>query len=128
MDKLKYKTFTWPNNPAHCHVEASREPRYNPETKAFSGLGPVCRTITGSGAFFGVNAYTQFKALAVLLGESTAGTLNHPIWGSCTAFFTELTLEQEPREGYVAYTFTFREADSTGGIPKAAAAPVTAES
>lgn len=117
MDNMTFKTFTWPVNPERYAVQSRRVPVYS-DTDAFTGLGPVLRTITGSGAFFGADAYTSFQSLSALLADGTAGTLVHPVWGSLTAFLTELTLAQEPRAAYVAYTFTFREADSSGGIPK----------
>lgn len=120
-DTLRYKTFIWPENPERYRVESLREPEYVTDdagVTSFSGLGERKRTVTGSGCFTGANAYTDFKALEALTKAATAGTLTHPVWGTMTAFFTGLTLEQEPRENYVAYSFTFREADSSGGIPQ----------
>lgn len=121
MDKLSYKTFTWPENPERYRVESKREPVYSTAedgTVTFAGLGPRKRVITGSGCFEGSDAYTNFKALEALTAQTGSGALVHPVWGTVTAFFTELTLEQEPKADYVAYSFTFREADSDGGIPQ----------
>ena len=121
MDKLKFKTFIWPENPERYRVESKREPVYSKTedgTRTFDGLGPRKRVVTGSGCFAGSDAYTNFKALEALTADVTAGALVHPVWGTVTAFFTGLVLEQEPRENYVAYSFTFREADSSGAIPE----------
>lgn len=121
MDKLRYKTFTWPENPERYRVESKREPVYSKNedgSVAFDGLGPRKRVVTGSGCFAGSGAYTNFKALEAMTAQTDAGELEHPVWGTMTAFFTELVMEQEPRADYVAYSFTFREADSSGAIPK----------
>lgn len=121
MDKMKFKTFTWPNNPERYEVEAIRQPVYTKKddgSYAFQGLSGLCRTMTGSGAFVGEGAYDCFKALQTLLGEKTSGTLVHPVWQSATVYFTRLKLTQEPLENYVAYEFAFQEADGTGAIPK----------
>ena len=121
MDKMQFKTFIWPNNPEQYEVEAVRQPVYvknEDGSDRFAGLGSLCRTMTGSGAFAGAGAYDSFKALQALMGEATSGALTHPVWQSSTVYLTRLKLRQEPLEDYVAYEFTFREADAAGTIPK----------
>lgn len=121
MNKMTYKTFTWPRNPEHYRQTYVREPEYGRNAAGdpvFTGMGPKKLTVTGSGAFSGDTAYTDFKALAELFIQPEAGELAHPVWGKVTAYFTELELTQEPREDYVAYRFTFRGTDENGGIPK----------
>lgn len=120
MDKLRYKNYTWPQNPEHYRDSFQREPVYVKDEDgnvSFAGLGALKRTITGSGAFAGDGAYEAFQKLAALC-DVTSGTLTHPVFGAVTAFLTGLEMTQEPRENYVAYSFTFRVADSNGGIPK----------
>ena len=121
MEKLKFKTFTWPANPEEYREEFLREPVYT-KTEAgdsvFSGMGPMKRVITGSGAFTGSNAAASFGSLAALFGETSTGTLTHPLFGNRTVYFTGLELHQSPRKDYVAYSFRFTEADSKGVIPK----------
>lgn len=121
MNKLVYKNYVWPQNPDHYQQDYVREPVYEKndagETE-FTGMGPMKRTITGSGAFFGVTAYTDFLALAKVFEEATCGSLVHPVWGTYSCYFTELRLTQEPRADYVAYRFEFREADADGAIPQ----------
>ena len=72
MDYLSYKTFVWPQNP-HTYVEkTSREPQYVTVDGVvyFDDMGELKRTITGSGTFYGANAYTpevNRKALDLIL-------------------------------------------------------------
>lgn len=119
--KLRYKTFTWPENPSLYRVESVREPVYRTDGEgeaSFAGLGVRQRVVTGEGCFLGRSAYTDFKVLETLVADGTAGALVHPVWGTMTAFLTELTLEQEVEADRVVYRFTFREADSGGAIPQ----------
>lgn len=121
MEKMAFKTFTWPQNPRIYREVFLREPVHKKNylgQYVFAGMGPLKRTITGSGVFFGEGAYTDFRSLAALFDETTAGTLVHPVFGTRTVFFTGLELQQEPKSDYVAYSFTFREADADGSIPK----------
>lgn len=98
-----------------------REPVYTKNAAGeavFSGMGPVKRTVTGSGVFFGENAYADFRQLLALYNGDGCGALVHPVWGTLNAYFTELVLTQEPKSNYVAYKFEFREADADGNIPE----------
>ena len=121
MDKMSFANFIWPNNPEQYEESCARQPMYRKledGTEEFAGMGPVKRVITGSGAFFGNNAYANFKTLLSQLNLQEAATLTHPIWGSRQGFLTELKSQMEPMENYVAYTFEFREANASGEIPK----------
>ena len=121
MNKLTFKTFTWPNNPETYHEDFARDALYDKTDNGdsvFSGMGPMKRVITGSGAFFGTDAYTSFNTLAVLFSDATRGELTHPVWGKRTVYFTKLQMAQGPKSDYVAYSFEFREADADGAIPK----------
>ena len=117
---MQYKNFTWPQPPEQYSEEAERTALYAKDEDGvtqFKGLGPVCRKIVGSGAFTGTDAYTNFEALQALLAEATPGQLDHGTMTPVYAYFTGLRLTQEPRQWYVAYEFTFLEADSEGNIP-----------
>lgn len=121
MNKMKYKVWTWPENPETFRIEAVREPLYTiagDGTISYQGLGPMCRIFSGKGVFQGVDAVDDFNALAVMMANGTVGDLVHPVWGTMKAYLTELTMEEESREDYIVYTFAFREADEDGGIPK----------
>lgn len=120
MDKLKFRMFTWPENPETFQIRAFREPQYTQNgdgTLNFEGLASLCRVITGSGVFCGADAVDDFNALAVIMATGTLGELVHPVWGTINAYFTGLNLEQESREDYVVYSFEFREANEDGTIP-----------
>lgn len=121
MEKLKFKTFTWPINPETCQESFRREPIYSKTSggqSVFSGMGAMKRVITGSGAFLGAGAYSTFQRLSALFAEPAMGTLTHPVWGERTVYFTELQAIQTPKKDYVAYSFTFTEADAEGAIPE----------
>lgn len=120
MEKLKFKDFIWPNNPQRYREDYVREPMYTIDmegTTVFNGLGEPRRIISGSGAFFGEEAYDTFRTLASIFKLNSHGTLVHPVWGSCECFFTKLQMNQEPRSDYVAYEFEFQEVDEDGNLP-----------
>lgn len=120
MNKLSYKTFVWPRNPHTYKEEYIREPQYYTEDKEtyFDGMGDMKRIITGSGAFFGDDAFAQFQKLAALFEDAEPGNLEHPIWGIRYCYFTGLELTQEPKDNYVSYTFEFTGASANGVVPK----------
>lgn len=121
MDKLSFKSFTWPINPEVYQEEYIREPLYaktDDGSSVFSGMGPMKRVITGSGAFFGPDATTNFSKLAALFNSAERGGLDHPVFGTRSVYFTGLQMTQSPKSDYVAYSFEFREADEEGAIPK----------
>lgn len=120
MDKLKYKFWTWPENPETFLIDAVREPMYSiadDGTISYLGIGPLCRTISGKGVFQGADANNHFNALAVIMANGTVGELIHPTWGTIQAYFTGLKMEEDSREEYIVYSFAFREADESGKIP-----------
>ena len=110
---MRYKTFVWPNNPRTYSITYQRhtaQHKFPTGTYALEDLGRACRVMQGEGEFFGPKAYETFKALASVFYEGGEGTLFHPVWMTTGAYFTRLQLMQEPREDYVAYSFTFLEA------------------
>lgn len=120
MDKLSYKTFVWPHNPHTYKEEWIREPQYyTVDGKTYyEGMGEMKRIISGSGTFFGEDAFARFKALSELFAEKTAGNLEHPIWGIRYCYFTGLELTQEPKENCISYKFEFTGALANGQVPK----------
>lgn len=78
-------------------------------------LGRCYKILTGEGEFIGENAYDRFKELAEVFEEGGIGILVHPVWQLTKAYFVKLTLRQEPRENYVAYSFEFWEDISDSG-------------
>lgn len=120
MDYLSYKSFVWPHNPHTYKEESIREPQYITQDGVtyYNGMGNLKRIITGSGVFYGEDAFTQFKKLIKLVEDSSAGNLEHPIWGIRYCYFTGLELTQEPKENYVSYKFEFTQALANGEVPK----------
>lgn len=120
MSLLKYKSYTWPNNPHTYRETLSREPLYVTVdgVSTYSKMSSTHRVITGSGAFFGESAYDDFRELVELAEENSPGTLVHPVWGSRYCYLTRLELNQEPKENYVSYSFEFTQAKSDGTVPR----------
>ena len=121
MDKLTFKTFTWPANPAVFQEQWERNPQYtkdDADNDVFIGMSLAGCTITGEGSFQGETAYSDFLTLRALFLDGSPGHLVHPVWGDIYCYFTGLELTQEPREDYVAYRFIFRRAQSNGVLPK----------
>lgn len=120
MDSLSYKTFVWPQNPHTYKEEYIREPKYRTQDGVtyYDGMGEMQRIISGSGVFFGENAFEHFRSLAELFEEKDAGNLEHPIWGIRYCYFTGLELTQEPKDNCVSYKFEFTGALTNGQVPK----------
>ena len=121
MDKLSYKTFTWPQNPTTYREKAVREPQYITDVNGvvcFTGLGDKKVEITAEGVFFGPQAFQSYKNLAALMEEVSYGTLTHPVWGARYVYLTALDMTQEPRENYVTYRAVFTGMKVGGDIPK----------
>ena len=120
MNKLSYKTFVWPQNPTTYKEEYKREPHYYTVDKVtyFDKMGDMQRYITGTGVFYGEDAFTEFKKLIQLFEAGGAGNLEHPIWGIRYCYFTGLELLQEPQDNYISYKFEFTGAVENGVVPK----------
>ena len=119
MDKLTYKTFTWPQNPHTYKEECIREPHYITvdHVTYYESMGQMQRIITGTGTFFGDTAIADFQRLAELFKENDAGNLQHPLWGIRYCYFTGLELTQEPTKDCVSYRFQFTQALTNGEVP-----------
>jgi len=109
---MSYKGYVWPHNPRTFSVSCGRDvvARRAPYGGwVLQDLGEKHRVFSGEGAFAGEDAYEQFRQLAAVFRENTAGILSHPVWGGVRARFVELKLLEEPRRDYVAYSFVFWE-------------------
>ncbi len=118
---MRYKNFIWPHNPESFHISFARRMAVHPVPFGYEhlqGLSMAHRVMSGQGAFFGRDAYDKFKELATVFYDNTPGRLIHPVWMTTSAWFTALSLTQEPQAAYVSYSFTFRE---DNGLYKAAA-------
>ena len=120
MQPMEYKHFVWPENPETYQIRAIRVPKYSINDLGdyvYDSLGPMSRVVSGTGVFRGEQAYENFNALMVLMANGVAGSLIHPIWGTMSAYLTELKMLGEGRQNYVEYSFTFRESGQDGAIP-----------
>ena len=121
MDKMKFRMFRWEENPEEFGIYMVLEPLYQINDIGqydYLGLGPMCRIYTGKGVFTGPDAVQQFNGLQVLMATRVEGELYHPVWGTGNAYLTELKMTQESRPDYIEYSFTFRETDEKGSIPR----------
>ena len=112
LTPMRYKDYVWPHNPKTYRIQYQRRVAVHKipfGRYAMQDMGLGNRVMTGEGEFFGKDAYGEFKKLASVFYQDGAGTLYHPVWQTSTAYFTQLSLAQEPREDYVRYTFTFWE-------------------
>ncbi len=112
LTAMRYKTFVWPHNPRVYTIDYERNMAVHkvPGGRYFlEELGMTRRIMRGEGEFVGSGAYDTFKELATVFYDSGPGLLFHPLWQSANAYFVDLSLQQEPREDYVKYSFTFWE-------------------
>lgn len=111
---MRYKDFTWPNNPATCTYSCDRsiiKHKY-PELDAveLEDMDSEGVVITGTGEFFGYNAYNYWTELVNVFRSHGIGELYHPIFKDVVmASFKKLNCTLEPRPHYVQYTFEFWE-------------------
>ena len=121
MDRMRFMVFTWDHDPEEFRVEAFCQPEYTVNELGhyeYVGLGPMSRVISGRGVFSGPDAHQNFNALSGIMATRTPGELVMPIWGKTQACLTELKMEQGSRPQHIVYSFTFRETDDVGGIPR----------
>lgn len=113
LSPLKYKTYTWPENPASYKMRFEKNtavhhyPYTNINEVDDTGMKP--REVSGEGEFVGEGAYEEFKKLSSVFYSKGPGALIHPIWQIQQAIFTSLEVEQEPTPNYVKYSFGFIE-------------------
>lgn len=112
MLQMRYKDFIWPNNPHTCALTTRREVathKYPGQGYRLENLGMGQRILTGSGEFYGKDAYKTMKKLLKVFEQEGAGQLIHPVIQMNQAIFSRLKLLQEPRENYATYEFEFLE-------------------
>lgn len=110
LNSMRYKSFTWEYNPAACTYSCQRSyvAHKYPELAGVEledmDINEII--ITGSGEFFGPNAYSNWMKLNAEFKTFGPGAFYHPIFTDVTqALMTKLQAEMEPREDYVAYSF-----------------------
>ena len=112
LSPMRFKNYVWPHNPHTYVIDFRREiAMHKVPLGAYSlqCLGRVNRVLRGEGEFAGEGAYDEFKRLATVFYGNTPGLLIHPVWQESLAYFARLSLEQEPTQNYVHYSFEFWE-------------------
>ena len=109
---MRYKDFIWPNNPYTCAMTTVRDVashKFPGGGYSLEDMGMARRVLSGTGEFYGPQAYSTMKKLMKVFSQEGAGPLVHPVLELSQAIFAELELVQEPREDYVLYRFVFLE-------------------
>ena len=112
LEPMRYKSYTFPHNPRTYTIAFERLTAVHKIPLGRScvrDLGGGCGVPGGAGVFAGVGAYDEFKRLASLFYQDGPGILVHPVWQTASAYFTELSLAEEPLPDYVRYRFAFVE-------------------
>lgn len=110
LARIKYKSFTFPNNPETTSMKCDRsyiKHKY-PELAGneLEDFGVNACIISGSGVFFGKDAYENAKKLYNEYKKKGVGTVKHPIYSWVTrGLMTNLELTNEPEVNTIHYTF-----------------------
>ena len=64
--------------------------------------------ISGTAELFGESCLSDYEKLEQLCRSGRAAALSAPFLGAFSAVLTEITLAAEPREDYIAVSFTFK--------------------
>ena len=110
LNSMRYKSFTWEFNPASCTYLCQRSyvAHKYPELSGveLEDMDTNEIVITGKGAFFGPNAYSNWLKLNAEFKKFGPGPFYHPIFTDVThGLMTKLQAEMEPRDDYVSYSF-----------------------
>ena len=116
LSSMRYKGFTWVNNPSKCRysVEKTFAKHKYPELFGveLEDMDREAVVISGDGEFFGTGAYDLWRLLNNTFNEHGPGEFYHPVYTDISnALMTKLNSTLEPRENYVAYTFEFMSHD-----------------
>lgn len=112
LSSMRYKTFTWPNNPRECKYSVSKAYAKHKYAELagveIEDMDNDAIVISGDGEFFGPSAYDTWLKLVSVFNEHGVGEFFHPLYPDVKkTLMTKLEMTVEPREDYVAYTFEF---------------------
>lgn len=118
---MRFEDFIWPYNPRS--FEATMKRRIAVHKVPFGkdilqNMGREHRVFRGEGEFAGSGAYGVYKRLEKYFVNGGSGVMYHPVWGAHQVIFAALSLQQEPMENYVRYSFEFWEDDFDEEVPK----------
>jgi LysM repeat protein len=122
LSKMRYKGFKFPNNPETSSFDCDRsyaKHKYPQLTGSeLEDFGPNAMIISGSGEFFGDNAYTYWNNLLTEYNKPGVGSVYHPVFKYVTrGLMTRLKADLEPKSNYVKYSFEI-VADGAPSITK----------
>ena len=110
LSKIVYKDFKFPYNPANTSYKIDRtyiKHKY-PELAGneLEDFGSNACVISGSGEFFGDDAYLNWSKLLKEFKKKGVGRVSHPIFTDITrGLMTSLRADIEPMPDYVKYSF-----------------------
>ncbi len=119
MERMRFKDFTWPKNPAVLKVsfEDHLEEMILPYAGArFQNLGRKKQVVSGEGVFTGPSAQEQFHRLWELQKQTDSGLLFLPDLPGMYAFFSKLEWIGETTPHVLRYAFVFWEDLSRGQV------------
>lgn len=110
LKAIKYKQFTFPNNPEttgfRCDRSYIKHKYPNLVGNELEDFGANAIIITGSGYFFGDDAYSQFRQLNEEFQKKGVGQIYHPIFTDVTrGLMTDLEGIIGPGGQSVKYSF-----------------------
>ena len=110
LKKIRYKNFEFPNNPETTSFKCDRsyiKHKYpNLIGNELEDFGANAIIITGSGYFFGADAYSNFNKLYKEFEKSGVGDFSHPIYTTVTrGLMTSLESTVEPEVNAIKYSF-----------------------
>lgn len=112
LPPMRFKTFSWPKNPAKLHISSERQVKevFLPFLQSsFQDLGSKRRIVSGEGVFLGPHAADAFQSLSGLLSQGGSGTLSLPALPPLSASLVRLDLLADPLPNSVRYSFEFWE-------------------
>lgn len=120
LNNIKYKNFTFPNNPETTSFKCDRsyiKHKYpNLAGNELEDFGVNAIVITGSGYFFGTDAYNNFNKLYNEFKKRGVGDFRHPIYTNVTrGLMVSLESTVEPEVNSIKYSFEL-VADTTPNV------------
>lgn len=110
LNKIKYKDFTFPYNPqttgSKCDRAYVKHKYPDLAGNELEDFGINAMSITGSGVFFGVNAYAEFNRLFEEFEKNGVGDFSHPIYTQVTrGLMVSLESTVDPGSDSIKYSF-----------------------
>ena len=120
LSNIRYKSFTFPNNPETTGLKCDRayiKHKYpSLAGNELEDFGANAVVITGSGYFFGTNAYSNFNKLYNEFKKSGVGDFQHPVYTDVTrGLMVSLESTIDPEVDCIRYSFEL-VADTTPNV------------